>query len=85
MRFARAKSAEELEFQALHRVRHRLVGERTAQINQIRGLHRIEHPLRHFEMSGRLSWIETAAKHGVHIICDRAENPYRAPYHGCQG
>ena len=31
------KSGEQLELQALHRVRSRLVGQRTAVINQIRG------------------------------------------------
>ena len=31
------KSREQLDLQALHRVRQRLVGERTAVINQIRG------------------------------------------------
>lgn len=37
MRFVPLKSAERLDLQALHRVRNRLVGERTAVINQIRG------------------------------------------------
>ena len=37
MRFVPLKSREQLELQALHRVRQRLVGERTAVINQIRG------------------------------------------------
>lgn len=36
MRFVPAKSAEQLDLQALHRVRERLVGRRTAVINQIR-------------------------------------------------
>jgi transposase len=37
MRFVPLKSVEQLELQALHRVRSRLVGQRTAVINQIRG------------------------------------------------
>jgi transposase len=37
MRFVPLKSGEQLELQALHRVRSRLVGQRTAVINQIRG------------------------------------------------
>jgi transposase len=37
MRFVPLKSAEQLDLQALHRVRSRLVGQRTAVINQIRG------------------------------------------------
>ena len=37
MRFVPLKSAEQLDLQALHRVRSRLVTERTAVINQIRG------------------------------------------------
>jgi transposase len=37
MRFVRLKSSEQLDLQALHRVRSRLVGQRTAVINQIRG------------------------------------------------
>jgi transposase len=37
MRFVPLKSREQLDLQALHRVRQRLVGERTAVINQIRG------------------------------------------------
>jgi len=36
-RFAPAKTNEQLDLQALHRVRSRLVSERTAVINQIRG------------------------------------------------
>lgn len=37
MRFVPLKSAEQLDLQALHRVRSRLVTQRTAVINQIRG------------------------------------------------
>lgn len=37
MRFVPLKSAAQLDLQALHRVRSRLVGQRTAVINQIRG------------------------------------------------
>jgi transposase len=37
MRFSRARSVEELELQAFHRSRDRIVGEQTAQSNQIRG------------------------------------------------
>ena len=37
MRLDPLKSAEQLDLQALHRVRRRLVGQRTAVINQIRG------------------------------------------------
>ena len=36
MRFVAAKTAEQLDLQALHRVRARLVAERTATVNQIR-------------------------------------------------
>ncbi|MGF6757994.1 IS110 family transposase [Paraburkholderia sp. GAS42] len=36
MRFSRVKSIEELDLQALHRARDRLIRERTGQINQIR-------------------------------------------------
>jgi transposase len=36
MRFVATKSTEQLDLQALHRVRERLVGQRTAIINQIR-------------------------------------------------
>jgi transposase len=38
MRFVRLKSEEQLDMQSLHRVRDRLVGERTALMNQIRSL-----------------------------------------------
>ena len=37
MRFVQLKSTEQLDLQALHRVRSRLIGQRTAVINQIRG------------------------------------------------
>src|SRR5258708_23845206 len=37
MRFVQLKSPEQLDLQALHRVRSRLVTKRTAVINQIRG------------------------------------------------
>jgi transposase len=37
MRFVALKSTEQLDLQSLHRVRSRLVGQRTAVINQIRG------------------------------------------------
>src|SRR5262245_17855339 len=36
MKFVAAKTAEQLDLQALHRVRERLVGQRTGIINQIR-------------------------------------------------
>lgn len=38
MRFVAIKSVEQQDRQALHRVRQRLIGQRTALINQIRGL-----------------------------------------------
>src|SRR5215207_3608070 len=38
MRFVELKSEEQLEVQSLHRVRDRLVGERTALINQLRAI-----------------------------------------------
>jgi transposase len=38
MRFVELKSADRLDIQTLHRVRDRLVGERTALINQIRAI-----------------------------------------------
>jgi transposase len=38
MRFVELKSEEQLDLQTLHRVRDRLVGERTALINQLRAL-----------------------------------------------
>jgi transposase len=37
MRFVELKSHEQLDVQSLHRVRDRLVGERTALLNQLRG------------------------------------------------
>jgi transposase len=37
MRFVQLKSREQLDLQAFHRVRQRLVGQRTAVINQMRG------------------------------------------------
>jgi len=36
MKFVATKTAEQLDLQALHRVRERLVGQRTGVINQIR-------------------------------------------------
>jgi len=38
MRFVPAKSIEQQDIQSLHRIRSQLVGRRTAQANQIRGL-----------------------------------------------
>ena len=38
MRYVPTKSAEQQDLQALHRIRERLIGNRTALINQIRGL-----------------------------------------------
>src|SRR5918911_3242205 len=38
MRFVELKSAEQLDTQSLHRVRDRLVGERTALTNQLRAV-----------------------------------------------
>ena len=38
MQFVELKSEEQLEVQSLHRVRDRLVGERTALINQLRAI-----------------------------------------------
>jgi transposase len=37
MRFVPIKTAEQLDLQALHRIRSRLVGHRTSVINQLRG------------------------------------------------
>ena len=37
MKFVATKTAEQLDLQAMHRVRERLVGQRTGVINQIRG------------------------------------------------
>lgn len=44
MRFVPLKNSEQLELQATHRIRQRLVGERTAAINQMRAL-LLEHGL----------------------------------------
>jgi transposase len=38
MRFVELKSEEQLDVQTLHRARDRLIGERTALINQLRGI-----------------------------------------------
>lgn len=38
MRFVPAKSAEQLDLQALHRIRSRMIGCRTSLVNQIRRL-----------------------------------------------
>ena len=38
MRFVELKSEEQLDMQTLHRARDRLVGERTALINQLRAI-----------------------------------------------
>lgn len=38
MRFVPPKSSEQLEIQAIHRIRQRLVGSRTRLVNQVRGL-----------------------------------------------
>lgn len=38
MRFVPPKSAEQLEIQAVHRIRQRLVSDRTRLVNQMRGL-----------------------------------------------
>jgi transposase len=40
MKFVATKTAEQLDLQALHRVRERLVSQRTGIINQIRALER---------------------------------------------
>lgn len=38
MRFVELKTQEQLDLQTLHRARERLVGERTALVNQLRGI-----------------------------------------------
>ena len=38
MRFVELKSSEQLDMQSLHRVRDRLIGERTALLNQLRAV-----------------------------------------------
>ena len=38
MRFVTPKSVEQQDIQSLHRIRSRLIGERTALVNQVRGL-----------------------------------------------
>jgi hypothetical protein len=39
MKFIATKTADQLDLQALHRVRQRFVGQRTSIINQIRAFH----------------------------------------------
>ena len=51
-----AKTDEQLDLQALHRVRYRLVGQRTAVINQIRGF-LLEHGI---AVRQRLHWLRQA-------------------------
>jgi transposase len=51
-----AKTDEQLDLQALHRVRYRLVGQRTAVINQIRGF-LLEHGI---TVRQRLHWLRHA-------------------------
>jgi transposase len=41
MKFVATKTADQLDLQALHRVRERLVGQRTGVINQIRAFLRL--------------------------------------------
>ena len=56
------KTDDQLDLQALHRVRSRLVGQRTAVINQIRGF-LLEHDVRGFASSAnnfRTSWLNAA-------------------------
>jgi transposase len=43
MKFVATKTAEQLDLQALHRVRERLVSQRTGIINQIRAFHTTVH------------------------------------------
>ena len=54
MRFVATKTVEQLDLQALHRVRERLVGQRTGIINQIRAflLERGAQPRRRVSASG---------------------------------
>ncbi|OAE99954.1 hypothetical protein AYJ54_32260 [Bradyrhizobium centrolobii] len=50
-KFVATKTADQLDLQALHRVRERLVSQRTGIINQIRELARLrteECPVRHY-------------------------------------
>jgi transposase len=54
-RFVPLKSAEQLDLQALHRVRSRLVGQRTAVINQIRGF-LLEHGITVRQGPSALRW-----------------------------
>jgi transposase len=55
MRFVPLKSAEQLDLQALHRVRSRLVAQRTAVINQIRGF-LLEHGITVRQGPSALRW-----------------------------
>ena len=55
-RFVPAKTDEQLDLQALHRVRYRLVGQRTPVINQIRSL-LLEHGI---TVRQRLHWLRHA-------------------------
>jgi len=45
MKFVATKTADQLDLQALHRVRERLVRQRTGIINQIRAFLRLSHPV----------------------------------------
>jgi transposase len=44
MRFVPIKTEEQLDLQAMHRIRDRLVHRRTAVINQIRGFEMVRRP-----------------------------------------
>jgi transposase len=78
-----AKTDEQLDLQALHRVRYRLVGQRTAVINQIRGF-LLEHGI---TVRQRLYWLRHAlpdilaqpilSPRMVHILEDLAQDWHR--------
>jgi transposase len=69
MRYVPLKTTEQLELQALHRVRRRFIVERTAVINQMRAL-----------LLERGSWLQSAAQHS----CTGCQRSLPTPTSGCR-
>jgi transposase len=77
MRFVELKSETQLDMQSLHRARSRLVGERTALINQLRAA-LFEHGITVPQGRRRLERF-------LELVLDREDTPPLLPELGCRG
>jgi transposase len=82
MRFVELKSEKQLDMQGLHRARDRLIGQRTALINQIRGL-LMERGIVVAQGARRRAQFPDSITHGGYVRRVAGSRPTRNLHHWC--